>query len=99
MILLQINFGFPVEAMGDALTQGAQELAKSINNEEGFVSKVWIENKETKESGGIYIFETMETAKAYATMHAERVKKMGATNITVKYFNINTPLSTINKGI
>jgi len=99
MVLIQINFDFPSEMMGDALTQGAKGLAESINNEPGFVSKVWIENQKTEESGGIYIFEDMETAEKYAMMHSKRVEAMGAKNIICKYFNINEPLSRINYGI
>ena len=99
MILIQINFGFPAEMMGEALVNGAKSLAESINNESGFVSKIWIENTKTEESGGIYIFKDMESAQKYATMHTERVKAMGATNIECKFFNINEPLSKINHGI
>lgn len=99
MILVQFNFDFPVEMMGENLTNGATPLAMSINDEPGFISKIWIENTDTAESGGIYIFEDMKTAKEYAKMHSVRVEKMGAKNITTKFFNINEPLSKINKGI
>ena len=99
MILLQINFDFPVEYMGENLTNNAQPLAESINLEKGFISKIWIENKETARSGGIYIFDTLENARNYAEMHSKRVEQMGATNIVSEYFEINEPLSTLNKGI
>lgn len=99
MILVQINFDFPVEMMGDALTEGAKPLAESINNEEGFVSKIWIENTETAESGGIYIFKDKNSAENYVAMHTKRVEAMGATNVTCKYFYVNEPLSALNKGI
>lgn len=99
MVLLQINFDFPVDQMGDALTAGARGLAESINDEKGFVSKIWIENAETAESGGIYLFQDMESAKAYAIMHSERVEAMGATNMVCKYFNVNEVLSKINHGV
>ena len=99
MILVQFNFDFPTEMMGDALTLGAKDLAESINNEPGFISKIWIENSETAESGGIYIFKDMISAQNYANMHKERVEKMGAKNISAKFFHINEPLSEINKGI
>ncbi|MDR2951086.1 MAG: monooxygenase [Prevotella sp.] len=99
MVLIQINFDFPVEMMGDALTIGAKELAESINNEPGFVSKIWIENVKTEESGGIYIFKDMESAEKYAAMHSKRVEAMGAKNIVCKFFNVNEPLSRINHGI
>lgn len=97
MILVQINFGFPVEMMGDALTQGAKVLAESINQEPGFIMKLWIENSDTAESGGIYLFESQESAESYVKMHQARVKSMGATHVEVKYFQVNEVLSGINK--
>lgn len=99
MVLLQINFGFPAQMMGEALTSGAKGLAESINNEEGFVSKIWIENTQTEESGGIYLFKDMASAQKYAGMHLKRVEAMGAKDIECKYFSVNEPLSQINHGI
>lgn len=99
MILVQMNFDYPVEKMGDVLTQEGKALAESINKEKGFISKIWIENKETAESGGIYIFEDMESVKAYVEMHAKRIGSIGAGELKAKYFHINEPLSKLNKGI
>lgn len=99
MILIQINFDFPVEMMGEALTNGAKQLAESINSEEGFISKIWIENPEEAESGGIYIFKDKVSAEKYVQMHTKRVEAMGAKNVTCKYFTVNETLSIINKGI
>lgn len=99
MILLQINFRFPAEMMGDALTNGAKGLAESINSEAGFVSKIWIENPQTEEGGGIYLFNDMESAQKYAAMHVKRVEAMGAKNLECKYFSVNEALSKINHGI
>ncbi|GGZ86415.1 monooxygenase [Ignatzschineria indica] len=97
MILVQMNFDFPIEMMGDALTEGAKSLAESINQEPGFLSKIWIENSETAESGGIYLFKDRESAENYVAMHCARVEAMGAKNISVKYFSVNEPLSAINQ--
>lgn len=99
MILVQMNFDFPAEAMGENLTKGARELAESINSEPGFISKIWIENAATEESGGIYIFEDRDSAEAYVRMHQTRVEAIGATNLSVKYFEVNEPLSRLNKGV
>lgn len=97
-VLLQIDFTFPREMMGEALTQGAQQLARSITQEPGFISKIWTENAETGEAGGIYIFNDATSAQQYATMHQERVAQMGATNINSKIFDINTELTDITHG-
>ncbi|GAA3721854.1 monooxygenase [Oceanisphaera sediminis] len=96
--LLQIDFKFPTEMMGDALTEGAKELANSINQEPGFISKIWTENAETGEAGGIYVFTDKAFAEQYAHMHSQRVAAMGATEIRTKIFDINTTLTDINRG-
>lgn len=99
MILLQINFDFPINMMGSILVENAKPLAESINSEPGFISKIWIENTATARSGGIYLFDTMENASKYAEMHSKRVLNIGASNIDCQYFTVNEPLSKINKGI
>ena len=99
MVLLQINFSFPAEMMGEALTKGAKGLAESINSEDGFISKIWIENIQTEESGGIYLFKDMASAQKSAAIHLKRVEAMGAKEIDCKYFSVNEPLSQINHGI
>lgn len=99
MVVLQLNFDYPSDKMGDALIEMARDLADSINTEEGFISKIWIENPDTSESGGIYVFKDMESAKKYLDMHIIRVKNMGIENISSKLFYINETLSKVNKGI
>ena len=97
-VVLQIDFKFPTQLMGAALTQGARPLAEIINEEPGFISKIWTENAETGEAGGIYIFTEHALAQQYANMHSERVTAMGASDIRVRIFNINTELTDLNHG-
>ena len=98
MILVQINFKFPASMMGEVLFDNAKALAESINHEAGFISKIWIENPNTEESGGIYLFENQETAENYVSMHSERLKEMGVDQVEVKYFQVNKPLSQLNQA-
>ncbi|WP_349920005.1 monooxygenase [Aeromonas veronii] len=97
--LLQIHFNFPREMMGPALTEAALPLAESITREPGFISKIWTENPNTGEAGGIYLFEDEKSALAYATMHEQRVLAMGASDVQYKLFEVNEPLSRITRGI
>ena len=97
-VVLQIDFRFPVHLMGEALTEGARALAETINIEPGFISKIWTENADTGEAGGIYIFTDQASAKQYADMHSIRVAAMGASEIRAKIFNINTELTDLNRG-
>ena len=80
------------------MSDGLKDLAESINNEPGFIWKVWTENKEAKEAGGIYLFESEETALAYLEKHTARLKTFGVEQIFSKVFDINEPLTKINKA-
>ncbi len=53
--LLQVDFPFE-GPFGEEMEKGFWDLAKSINEEEGFHWKIWTENEETKEAGGILFF-------------------------------------------
>ena len=59
-------------------------FSKSINEEEGFHWKIWTENEETKEAGGIYVFEEKQDAEKYAEMHKSRLEAAGVKDIRVK---------------
>ncbi|WP_144569696.1 monooxygenase [Bacillus pseudomycoides] len=95
--LLQVDFPFD-GAFGDEMSKGFLEVAQSINKEEGFHWKIWTENKETKEAGGIYVFETKKDAEKYAKMHKNRLESFGVTGIRVKFFDINELLTELNRG-
>ena len=59
-------------------------FSKSINEEEGFHWKIWTENEETKEAGGIYVFEEKQDAEKYAEMHNSRLEAAGVKDIRVR---------------
>jgi hypothetical protein len=99
MILLQINFDFDINMMGSRLSENGIPLAESLNNEEGIISKIWIENPETGKAGGIHLFDNFENASNFAKKHSQRLLSIGAANMDIQYFNVNEPLSRINKGI
>lgn len=83
---------------GDEMAAGFSDLAKSINDEAGFIWKIWTESPETKEAGGIYLFETKEAAENYVKMHTERLAGFGITGVNAKIFAVNSALTEINKG-
>ena len=95
--LLQLHFAFN-GPFGQEMSDGLKDLAESINNEPGFIWKVWTENKDAKEAGGIYLFESEETALAYLEKHTARLKTFGVEQIFSKVFDINEPLTKINKA-
>lgn len=97
MKLLQVDFEYK-GAMGEEMSKALIELAQSINNEEGLIWKIWTESESDKLGGGVYLFNDEESAKNYLKMHTSRLKDMGVSGIKGIIFDINLPLTTINKG-
>lgn len=96
-ILLQIDFPHQ-EPFGDEMTKMMSDLAKDIANEKGLVYKLWTENEETKEAGGIYVFENKEDALRYLDKHTKRLESFGYSNLKSKIFTINEELSRLSKA-
>ncbi|WP_221794129.1 monooxygenase [Oceanobacter mangrovi] len=95
--LLQIDFPF-TGPFGEEMTAAFGELAATINDEPGFIWKVWTENRTTEEAGGIYLFDGQENAQAYLIKHTERLESFGISGIKARIFDVNEPLSLLNKA-
>ncbi|HBL4689365.1 monooxygenase [Citrobacter sedlakii] len=93
--LLQLHFAFN-GPFGQKMTEQLRGLAESINQEPGFIWKVWTESEQNKEAGGIYLFESEETALAYLEKHSARLKNLGVNEVIAKVFDVNVPLSQLN---
>lgn len=95
--LLQVDFKMD-GPFGNEMAEAFSDLAKSINEEKGFIWKIWTENQETNEAGGVYLFQSKETAEKYLDMHSKRLSGFGINDINAKVFAVNSTLSEINKG-
>ena len=93
--LLQVDFPHN-GPFGDELTAVMSELAKDIANEKGLISKLWTENEENKEAGGIYLFDNEEDTARYLKKHTERLSAFGYSNIRGKIFAVNEALSALS---
>ena len=96
MKILQVDFP-TTGPFGAEMSEMMKGLAESIANEPGLIWKLWTENAETGEAGGIYCFESLETLNAYKDMHAARLTAMGVTGLRFKIFDPNIPLSKIHR--
>lgn len=96
--VLQVDFRHE-GPFGDEMAEAFTDLAKSINNEPGFKWKIWTENKETEEAGGIYVFEQKQDAEKYLDKHSKRMKEFGVAKMNAKIFEINEGLSQITNGL
>lgn len=97
MKLLQIDFLYQGPT-GEAMAEAFSPLAQSIKDEKGLIYKIWTENSQNGEAGGIYLFDNEENANAYLTMHTARLQSFGIANINAKIFDINEKLSRITKA-
>jgi len=95
--LLQVDFPF-TGPFGDEMTKALGGLAESITKEPGFIWKIWTENKSLNEAGGIYLFESEETAQAYLKMHSARLKELGVPEVRGRIYDVNADLSKVTKA-
>jgi hypothetical protein len=95
--LLQMDFPFS-GPFGDEMAESLRELALSINEEPGFLWKIWTENREQNLAGGIYLFETEADACAYLEKHRARLKESGVNTVNAHIFDINAALSYLNRA-
>lgn len=96
-VLLQIDFPFD-GPFGEEMATALADLARSINDEPGFLWKIWTENARSKTAGGIYLFRDQASAEAYLTMHSERLAGLGIAPLDAKIFDINATLTALNHG-
>ena len=82
--LLQVHFAFS-GPFGDEMSTQLAELAQSINQEPGFIWKIWTENSATQEAGGIYLFEDEQSAQAYAKKHAARLRQFACRRCSTRF--------------
>ncbi|TKB48692.1 monooxygenase [Ferrimonas sediminicola] len=95
--LLQVDFPYQ-GPMGKEMVSQMRALAESINEEPGMVWKIWTQNEQTAEAGGIYLFEDEASARAYLEKHSARLAAWGIGPVNGKLFAVNGPLSTINRA-
>ena len=96
-VILQVDFPFS-GPFGEEMSNALMDLAKSINEEPGFMWKIWTENQAEQSAGGVYMFTDESTASAYLTMHTERLASFGITDVRGKIFSINSTLTAVNHG-
>lgn len=95
--LLQMDYPFN-GPWGAEMAEEYSELAGRIARVPGLICKVWTENREAGEAGGIYLFEDETSLDAYLEPKIERMKAWGTKDIRARKFDINEPLTRITRG-
>ncbi len=97
MYILQIDFPFD-GPFGDDMSTAMQPLAKDIATEDGLLWKIWTEDADSKQAGGVYLFSERDAAKAYLAKHSQRLAAAGVRDIRSRIFAVNQPLSLIDRA-
>jgi Putative mono-oxygenase ydhR len=94
--LTALLFRFPFSGpWGKELTEASHELASDIVAEHGLLWKIWLEDRETRHAGGIYLFEDRAAAERYREKHERRLAAVGLTGVAANTFSVNTELSAL----
>jgi hypothetical protein len=96
--LLQINLKYNVPT-GDLKTAFAA-LADDIAAVPGLRWKVWILNEQESEAGGIYLFDSPDSVKAYleGPIVAGIMAHPALSDISAKQFDVVEDLTAISRG-
>ncbi len=97
MRLVQFDFPYP-GPFGEAMSAAMADLARDIAGEPGLLWKIWTENPETGEAGGIYLFADAASADAYIARHSARLQAFGVSGIRARSFAVNEALSRIDRA-
>ena len=96
--ILQVNFKMKIT--GAEYKQTYEPAASVLAAVPGLVWKVWIFNDQEHEAGGIYLFDSEASMKAF--MGSEIVAKLMAnsdlSDFSVKTFDIIEDLSIVTRG-
>jgi len=95
--LLQVDYSFD-GPWGAQMASEHTELAHRIAAVPGLIWKIWTENPEALEAGGIYLFEDESSLDAYWSQKIVRLQSAGIENIRARKFDVNQPLTQITGG-
>ncbi len=94
-----VQFDFPFSGpFGAEMSAAMADLAQSIATEPGLLWKIWTENPETGEAGGVYLFADPASADAYIAKHTARLQAFGVSGIRARSFAVNEALSRIDRA-
>jgi len=95
--LLKIDYLFS-GPWGAEMAEEYSDLAHRIAAVPGLIWKVWTENRESGEAGGVYLFEDEASLDAYLGGKIVRMEASGIKGIRARKYDVNERLTQITKG-
>jgi hypothetical protein len=83
---------------GDEMAAEYSDLAYRIADVPGLICKVWTENREMGEAGGVYLFQDEASLDSYLAGKIERMKASGIEDVRARKFDVNEQLTQITRG-
>lgn len=97
--LLQVNYRPSAQQNQLSDAERVESAERIANNVAGLQWKVWISNAADKLRGGIYLFDNLDSARAWGEGNLrDRLAAGGGTNISITYFDVDEKLSAITRA-
>jgi len=98
MPILQVNF--KLQSSTAEYEQICQSVAQVIASVPGLRWKVWLLNKQEKEAGGIYLFDTQEALNNYLAgpIVAQLKSHPAVSEVSAKQFDVMPEVTAITHG-
>jgi hypothetical protein len=97
-IILQVNYA-PSPTQPPQSREQCIAAAEAIAALPGLRWKVWIKDEASATRGGIYLFDDIESARAWGDMVLpKRLADAGGSNISIRYFEVNEEQSRVTRA-
>jgi hypothetical protein len=97
-MVLQVNFKFNIPR--SAYEKAAADLAGAFAEVQGLRWKIWLMNEAESEAGGIYLFDSESTLRAYleGPLAAQVSSHPAFSEMSVKQFEVLDAPTAIDRG-
>jgi hypothetical protein len=93
---MQVNFT-PSEQQARETQEDKVAVAQELTKLPGLRWKIWIWDKPSNTRGGIYLFDDLASAKSFGDDQLAGIfAALGATNVSIRYFEIDLEPSLAN---
>ncbi|GAA3932944.1 monooxygenase [Litoribacillus peritrichatus] len=94
-----VHIDYPFKGpFGPALTEKFKSLAEETSNEPGLLWKIWTENPQQEEAGGVYLFQNESQAQKYLEKYLGKMISNGITEVRARIVKVHSELSDITNA-
>ncbi len=100
MKFLQVNYSRAISKHDAAQAERLTAVAHEIASVPGLLWKVWVYDEDARVAGGMYLFDSEESARSFGDGPMESALQSfpGVGDITKRYFDVDDALTGITRG-